>query len=97
MRSRASRQPHPTNHLEIRDPGHSIKTEEQLGEPGSETRNPRIATVLYEVNIAQTEGSGIPAMRKLLLAQTLPPAFEFSRRPDQLVAALLFHPFLGPR
>lgn len=31
------------NRLEIRNPGHSIKAEEQLGEPGSETRNPRDA------------------------------------------------------
>ena len=37
------------NRLEIRNPGHSIKAEEQLGEPGSETRNPRIAAVLHEV------------------------------------------------
>lgn len=97
MLLRGSRQPHPTNHLEIRDPGRSIKAEERLGEPGSETRNPRIAAVLHEVNIAQTEGSGIPDVRKLLLAQTLPPTFEFSRRPDQFVATLLLHHFLGPR
>ena len=85
------------NRLEIRNPGHSIKAEEQLGEPGSETRNPRIAAVLHEVNIAETKGSGIRAMRELMLAQDLlPPTFESSRRPDQFVATLLFHHFLGP-
>lgn len=42
----------------MRNPGHSIKAEEQLGEPGSETRNPRIAAVLHEVNVAETKGSG---------------------------------------
>jgi predicted HTH transcriptional regulator len=69
--------------LEICNPGHSIKAEEQLGEPGSETRNPRIAAVLHEVNIAETKGSGIRAMRELMLAQDLlPPTFESSRRPD---------------
>jgi ATP-dependent DNA helicase RecG len=41
------------NRLEVRNPGHSIKAEEQLGEPGSETRNPRIAAVLHEVNVAE--------------------------------------------
>lgn len=85
------------NRLEIRNPGHSIKAEEQLGEPGSETRNPRIAAVLHEVNIAETKGSGIRAMRELMLAQDLlPPTFESSRRPDQFVATFLFHHFLGP-
>lgn len=85
------------NRLEIRNPGHSIKAEEQLGEPGSATRNPRIAAVLHEVNIAETKGSGIRAMRELMLAQDLlPPTFESSRRPDQFVATFLFHHFLGP-
>lgn len=82
--------------LEIRNPGHSIKAEEQLGEPGSETRNPRIAAVLHEVNIAETKGSGIRAMRELMVAHDLlPPTFESSRRPDQFVATFLFHHFLG--
>lgn len=84
------------NRLEIRNPGHSIKAEEQLGEPGSETRNPRIAAVLHEVNIAETKGSGIRAMRELMVAHDLlPPTFESSRRPDQFVATFLFHHFLG--
>jgi ATP-dependent DNA helicase RecG len=85
------------NRLEVRNPGHSIKAEEQLGEPGSETRNPRIAAVLHEVNIAETKGSGIRAMRELMLAHDLlPPTFESTRRPDQFVATFLFHHFLGP-
>ncbi|BBL73016.1 hypothetical protein MishRS11D_01140 [Methylomagnum ishizawai] len=84
------------NRLEIRNPGHSLKAEEQLGEPGSETRNPKIAAVLHEVNIAETKGSGIRAMCELMLAQgLLPPTFESSRRPDQFVATFLFHHFLG--
>jgi ATP-dependent DNA helicase RecG len=85
------------NRLEIRNPGHSIKAEEQLGEPGSETRNPRIAAVLHELNIAETKGSGIRAMRELMLEQgLLPPTFESSRHPDHFVATFLFHHLLGP-
>lgn len=85
------------NRLEIRNPGHSIKAEEQLGEPGSETRNPHIAAVLHEVNMAETKGSGIRAMRELMLDHDLlPPTLESSRRPDQFVATFLFHHFLGP-
>jgi ATP-dependent DNA helicase RecG len=84
------------NRLEVRNPGHSIKAEEQLGEPGSETRNPRIAAVLHEVNVAETKGSGIRAMRELMQDHDLlPPTFESTRRPDQFVATFLFHHFLG--
>ena len=84
------------NRLEIRNPGHSLKAGEHLGEPGSETRNPRIAAVLHEVRMAETKGSGIRAMRELMQAKgLLSPAFESSRRPDQFVATLLFHHFLG--
>ncbi|SCK35407.1 ATP-dependent DNA helicase RecG [Variovorax sp. HW608] len=84
------------NRLEVRNPGHSIKAEEQLGEPGSETRNPRIAAVLHEVNVAETKGSGIRAMRELMIQHDLlPPTFESTRRPDQFVATFLFHHFLG--
>jgi ATP-dependent DNA helicase RecG len=84
------------NRLEVRNPGHSLKAEEQLGEPGSHTRNPRIAAVLHDVHMAETKGSGIRAMRELMVAQDLlPPTFESSRRPDQFVATFLFHHFLG--
>lgn len=83
------------NRLEIRNPGHSIKAEEQLGEPGSETRNPRIAAVLHELNIAETKGSGIRAMRELMQQNDLmPPTFESNHRPDRFVATFLFHHFL---
>ncbi len=78
--------------LEVRNPGHSIKAEEQLGEPGSATRNPRIAAILHEMNIAETKGSGIRIMREMMQAQgLLPPAYESSRRPDQFVATFLFN------
>ncbi|MEL7484975.1 MAG: ATP-binding protein, partial [Planctomycetota bacterium] len=85
------------NRLEIRNPGHSLKAEEQLGEPGSETRNPKIAAVLHEVNIAETKGSGIRVMRELMQqSNLLPPTLDSSRQPDQFVATFLFHHFLGP-
>jgi ATP-dependent DNA helicase RecG len=85
------------NRLEIRNPGHSLKAEEQLGQPGSETRNPKIAAVLHEVNIAETKGSGIRVMRELMQrSNLLPPTLESTRQPDQFVARFLFHHFLGP-
>jgi ATP-dependent DNA helicase RecG len=84
------------NRLEVRNPGHSLKAEEQLGEPGSQTRNPRVAAVFHDVHLAETKGSGIRAMRELMVARDLlPPTFESSRRPDQFVATFLFHHFLN--
>jgi ATP-dependent DNA helicase RecG len=85
------------NRLEIRNPGHSLKSLDHLGQPGSDTRNPKIAAVLHEVNIAETKGSGIRVMRELMQeSNLLPPAMESSRHPDQFVATFLFHHFLGP-
>lgn len=85
------------NRLEIRNPGHSIKTEDQLGQPGSETRNPKIAAVLHELNLAETKGSGIRVMRELMEQNNLlAPKLASDRRADQFVATFLFHHFLGP-
>lgn len=83
------------NRLEVRNPGHSLKADERLGDPGSETRNPRIAAVLHDVHLAETKGSGIRAMREVMQQHDLlPPTFESTRRPDQFVATFLFHHFL---
>ncbi|MFY9345008.1 MAG: ATP-binding protein [Planctomycetota bacterium] len=83
------------NRLEIRNPGHSLKSTDLLGEPGSQTRNPRIAAVLHDLHLAETKGSGIRAMRGLMREHDLlPPTFESTRHPDQFVATFLFHHFL---
>ncbi len=84
-----------SNRLEIRNPGHSLKAEDKLGEPGSATRNPMIAAALHETNVAETKGSGIRVMREIMRQSNLsPPTFESSQRPDQFVATFLFHHFL---
>jgi ATP-dependent DNA helicase RecG len=86
-----------SNRLEIRNPGYSLVSEERWGEPGSVTRNPHIAAVLHEVNLAETKGSGIRVMRQLMEETGLtPPTFESDRGKDQFVATMLFHHFLGP-
>lgn len=85
------------NRLEIRNPGHSLVAEDQLGEPGSETRNPLVAAVLHEANLAETKGSGIRVMRQLMDDVGLtPPTFESDREHNQFVVTLLFHHFLSP-
>ena len=83
------------NRIEIINPGFSLKSEEKLGSPGSETRNPFIAAVFHDTNLAETKGSGIRAMRRLMeKAHLAPPTFESNRENNEFVARLLLHHFL---
>ena len=86
------------NRIEIINPGYSLKSEERLGEPGSETRNPFIAAVFHETNLAETKGSGIRAMRRLMSQSHLaPPTFDSDRNDNQFVSRLLLHHFLDEK
>lgn len=84
------------NRLEVRNPGYSIKSEDRLGEPGSQTRNPKIAAVLHDVKFAESKGSGIRVMRELMAENNLgAPTLESDRTDNSFLAILLFHHFLG--
>lgn len=84
------------NRIEIRNPGHSLVSEDRLGEPGSETRNPLIAGILHDMNLAETKGSGIRVMRQLMESVNLtPPTFESDREKNQFIVTMLFHHFLS--
>lgn len=84
------------NRLEIKNPGFSLKPEEQLGEPGSRNRNPFIAAIFHETNLAETKGSGIRTMRTLMeKAELMPPTFESDHGNNQFTARLLLHHFLN--
>jgi ATP-dependent DNA helicase RecG len=86
-----------SNRLEIRNAGYSLKPEEQLGVPGSVSRNPRIAEVLHEAGLAETKGSGIRAMRdRMRSANLILPAFESDREKDQFTLTLLLHNLASP-
>jgi ATP-dependent DNA helicase RecG len=83
------------NRIEIINPGFSLKSAEKLGQPGSETRNPFIAAIFHDTNLAETKGSGIRAMRRLMeKAHFVPPTFESSRENNEFVSRLLLHHFL---
>ncbi|WP_159729499.1 ATP-binding protein [Sphingobacterium sp. 18053] len=84
------------NRIEIKNPGFSLKPEDNLGEPGSKSRNPFIAAVFHETNLAETKGSGIRTMRALMeKANLLPPTFESDHGRNQFAVRLLLHHFLG--
>ncbi|MGM0632397.1 MAG: ATP-binding protein [Pseudomonadota bacterium] len=85
-----------SNRLEVQNPGYSLKALENLGEPGSQWRNPVIASVLHEMGLAETKGSGIRVMRRLMEEAGLsPPSFDSDRHSDQFSATYLFHHFLS--
>ena len=84
------------NRIEIKNPGFSLKPEEQLGEPGSRNRNPFIAAIFHETNLAETKGTGIRTMRKLMeQANMVPPTFESDHSANLFTTRLLLHHFLS--
>lgn len=84
------------NRIEMKNPGFSLKPEDHLGEPGSKNRNPNIAAVFHETNLAETKGSGINTMRRLMeSANLLPPTFESDHGRNTFTTRLLLHHFLG--
>jgi ATP-dependent DNA helicase RecG len=86
-----------SNRLEIRNPGRSLKPFDSLGEPGSITRNEKIAAVLHEVGIAETKGTGIRVMIDEMHKVNLTiPLFESSSERDSFAVKLLVHHLLSP-
>ncbi|MCR9234583.1 MAG: putative DNA binding domain-containing protein [bacterium] len=85
-----------SNRLEVRNPGYSLKSEDAFLQPGSETRNPKIAAVMHELGFAETKGSGLRTMKKLMQGAGLSaPNFESDRGKNQFVAYLLMHHFMS--
>jgi len=84
-----------SNRLEIRNPGHSLKPDDRLGEPGSVTRNEKIAAILHETGLAETKDSGVRVMRELMREANLTlPLFESDREADTFTVTLLVHHLL---
>jgi len=84
-----------SNRIEIHNAGFSLKNEDQLGEPGSQLRNPNLAAVFHETNTAETKGSGIRVMREQMRAHGFSlPTFESDRANNSFTSRLLLHHFL---
>ena len=85
-----------SNRIEIRNAGYSLKPEAMLGEMGSKLRNPILAAVLYDLNFAETKGSGIRTMRRLLENTGLTaPFFSSNVLANEFQATYLLHQLLG--
>lgn len=84
-----------SNRIEIHNPGYSLKPQDDWGEPGSMLRNPRISEIFHDTNLAETKGTGIGAMRRLMKeAGLMPPTFESNHEANKFTARLLLHHFL---
>jgi ATP-dependent DNA helicase RecG len=60
-------------------------------------RNPALAQIVHDTNLAETKGSGIRAMRRLMkTAHLAPPTFESNRSGNSFTTILLLHNFLNP-
>ena len=85
-----------TNRIEIHNPGYSLKPPDQLGQPGSAARNPTIASVFHDTDLAETKGTGIRTMRRLMEeAEMAPPTFESERAENRFTARVPLYHFLG--
>lgn len=85
-----------SNRIELHNPGYSLKSPELWGEPGSELRNPRISEIFHDTNLAETKGTGMGAMRRLMKeAGLMPPTFESNHEANKFTARLLLHHFLS--
>ncbi len=85
-----------SNRIEFRNPGHSLKPDDRLGEPGSISRNEKIAAIFHETGFAETKGSGIRVVRELMRGANLTlPFFESDREADTFTATVFTHHLLG--
>lgn len=84
-----------SNRIEIRNVGHSLKPVAELGIPGSRLRNPTLAAVLHDLNLAEAKGTGIRSMRRLAAEAGLTlPEFHSSRESDEFRVTLFLHNLL---
>lgn len=86
------------NRLEIKNAGYSLKSQDRFAEAGSAIRNPTIAAMLHETRFAETKGSGIRIMQRMMNEHGLAsPTFRSDRDNMEFSATFLFHHFLDQR
>ncbi len=83
------------NRLEIHNPGYSLKPIDEIDQPGSVTRNEKIAAVLHEIGFAETKGTGGKVMLETMLEANLTlPRFDSEREKDRFCLTSDLAPFL---
>jgi ATP-dependent DNA helicase RecG len=86
------------NRTEFRNVGYSLKPQEELGLPGSMTRNPILAQVFRDIHYAEGKGTGIGTMRdEMRKANLSVPLIQSNRSSNTFVLTLLPHHFFDKR
>jgi len=85
-----------SNRIEFHNPGYSLKPFDELGQSGSLPRNARIAAVFHDLKFAETKGTGITTMKRLMKEHGLstPPLVETDRDVNKFSLLLLPHHLL---
>jgi ATP-dependent DNA helicase RecG len=86
------------NRTEFRNAGYSLKSQEQLGLPGSAQRNQILAQVFHDIHYAEAKGTGIGTMRdEMRNANLSVPLIESDRAGNLFVLTLLPHHLFDKR
>ncbi len=81
--------------VDFYNPGYSLKDPSLFKSPGSELRNPLIAAVFYDINWAETKGTGLKTTMEALESEGYPlPLFNNDTRND-IFTLTLPHPAVG--
>lgn len=84
-----------SDRIEFRNPGYSLKENPAEGKPGTEQRNPTIASVLHETKYAENRGYGIRMMIQEMEDIGLPaPEFISNKGEKTFCACLYLHNFI---
>ncbi|HSW86662.1 MAG TPA: ATP-binding protein [Rhabdochlamydiaceae bacterium] len=85
-----------SNRIEFHNPGYSLKPFDEMCQSGSLTRNEKIAAVFHDLKFAETKGTGITTMKRLMNEAGLstPPLIETDRDRNKFNLLLLPHHLL---
>lgn len=85
-----------SNRLEIRNAGYSLKSLDEYDDTGSELRNPILSHVLYDLDFAETKGTGFRTMQRLLEnAGLTKPILISNRQNNYFKATFLLHQLMN--
>lgn len=80
------------NRLEIRNPGYSLKSDDQFSMPGSMPRSPAISSLLHDLRLAETRGMGLGIMTQAMSSIGMyAPFFDSDRSSNMFSAFFVFH------
>ena len=81
--------------IEFYNPGYSLKDPSLFNSPGSELRNPSIASVFYDIGWAEAKGTGLKTTIELLKMEGYPLPEYLNDTKHDTFTLVLSHPIVG--